>query len=208
MLELVRPATPSRPRLLALALLRAYVLLIAGLLLLKLAGVITAWTRDPDAWHHRPIAKAKAQTTDTGPVGKIKWLEDIADHNYDAAEAYLSLKLDTAAARKAIKRLRKAPLTTRRANDILRAAGLTPAPLDDPGVMKYLIKVIEGRRLSPVLVLSGETEADIADGFHRVSLVYRIDPYGEIPLKLAWLTSGRRPRRAWWLLIVPWAWRG
>jgi hypothetical protein len=72
-----------------------------------------------------------------------------------------------------------------RANDILRAAGLTAAALEDPGVMKDLIKVIEGKRLSPVLVVSGDGAADIADGYHRVSLVYRIDPYGDIPLKLA-----------------------
>jgi hypothetical protein len=45
----------------------------------------------------------------------------------------------------------------RRANDILRAAGLTAAPLDDPGVMKDLIKVIEGTHLSPVLVISAES---------------------------------------------------
>lgn len=24
-----------------------------------------------------------------------------------------------------------------------------------------------------------------ADGFHRVSLVYRVDPFGEVPLRLA-----------------------
>ena len=41
-LELVEPATPSRPRLLALGLLRAYVLVIAGLLLLKLTGLLSA----------------------------------------------------------------------------------------------------------------------------------------------------------------------
>jgi hypothetical protein len=81
--------------------------------------------------------------------------------------------------------LRKAKLTTRRANDILRASGLGPAPLDDPGVVKDLIKVIEGKSLSPVLVVGGADGTDIADGFHRVSLVYRIDPYGSIPLKLA-----------------------
>jgi hypothetical protein len=131
------------------------------------------------------MAKAKAETLGTGPVEKIKWLDDVADHDYDAAEAYLSLKLDEDAVRKIVKRLRHASVTTRRANDILRAAGLTAAPLDDPGVMKDLIKAIEGRHLSPVLVISGETGADIADGYHRVSLVYRIDPYGEIPLKLA-----------------------
>ena len=116
---------------------------------------------------------------------KIKWLDDVAGHDYDAAEAYLSLKLDSEAVSKVVKRLRKAPLTRRRANDILRAAGLTAAPLDDPGVMKDLIKVIEGERLSPVLVISDRAGADIADGYHRVSLVYRIDPYAEIPLKLA-----------------------
>jgi hypothetical protein len=84
-----------------------------------------------------------------------------------------------------VDRLRKAPLTTRRANDILRASGLTAAPLDDPGVMKDLIKAIEGEPLSPVLVLSSKKGADIADGFHRVSLVYRLDPSTDVPMKLA-----------------------
>jgi hypothetical protein len=114
----------------------------------------------------------------------IKWAADVADHDYAAAEAYLSLKLSEDALAKAVQRLRKGALSTRRANDILRAAGLTAAPLDDPGVMKDLIKAIEGERLSPVLVLSGKKGADIADGFHRVSLVYRLDPYAEVPLKL------------------------
>ena len=115
----------------------------------------------------------------------IKWASEVAHHDYAAAEAYLSLRLGEEAVAKAVQRLRKAVLTTRRANDILRAAGLTAAPLDDPGVMKDLIKAIEGKELSPVLVLSAKKRADIADGFHRVSLVYRLDPYAEIPLKLA-----------------------
>ena len=118
------------------------------------------------------------------PAVHIKWAAAVADHDYAAAEAYLSLKLSEDDVAKAVGRLRKAALTTRRANDILRAAGLTAAPLDDPGVMKDLIKVIEGERLSPVLLLSGKKGADIADGFHRVSLVYRLDPYAEVPLKL------------------------
>jgi hypothetical protein len=125
------------------------------------------------------------QPPEVGQAEKIKWRDDVAPHDYGAAEAYLSLKLESDAVSKAIKRLRKAPLTRRRANDILRAAGLSAAPLDDPGVIKDLIKVIEGARLSPVLVISDGASADIADGYHRVSLVYRIDPYGEIPLKLA-----------------------
>jgi hypothetical protein len=130
------------------------------------------------------MAKGKASGHTIEPMEKIKWLDEVASHDYDAAAAYLSLKLDGEAVAKAVKRLRKAALTRRRANDILRAADLTAAPLDDPGVMKDLIKVLEGRRLSPVLVISDETGADIADGYHRVSLVYRIDPYAEVPLKI------------------------
>jgi hypothetical protein len=120
----------------------------------------------------------------------IKWEADVAEHDYAAAHAYLSLKLTPAATGTVVTRLRKAKLTTRRANDILRASGLAAAPLDDPGVVKDLIKVIEGKGLSPILVVGGAAGTDIADGFHRVSLVYRIDPYGEVPLKLA--DAGRR----------------
>lgn len=127
----------------------------------------------------------KAHRTEPGPASHIRWLKEVADHDYAAAEAYLSIKLHASAAEKVVARLRTAEITTRRANDILRAARLDPAPLEDPGVVKDLTKVIEGKRLSPVLVVSGEAGADIADGYHRVSLVYRIDPFGEVPLKLA-----------------------
>ncbi len=115
----------------------------------------------------------------------IKWEEDVAEHDYAAAQAYVSLKLSPTETDKAVDRLRKAKLTRRRANDILRASGLEPARLDDPGVVKDLMKVIAGKALSPVLVLGGAGQSDIADGYHRVSLVYRLDPYGTVPLKLA-----------------------
>ena len=130
------------------------------------------------------MPKNKPHKPDPGRV-PIKWAEDVAEHDYAAAEAYLSIKLPAASVDDAVARLRKAKLTQRRANDILRACGLNPAPLDDPGVVKDLIKVIEGKKLSPVLVAGGPAGTDIADGFHRVSLVYRIDPYGTVPLKLA-----------------------
>ena len=50
----------------------------------------------------------------------------------------------------------------------------------DPGVLRDLQKVLAGQRLSPVLVAEG----DIADGYHRVSLAYALDPYADVPLKL------------------------
>jgi hypothetical protein len=70
---------------------------------------------------------------------------------------------------------------TRRANDILRATGRVPLPLSDPGVLKDLKKVLSGAKLSPILV----ADRDIADGYHRLSLAYALDPYADIPLKLA-----------------------
>jgi hypothetical protein len=127
----------------------------------------------------------QAEASDGSPAVHIRWAADVANHDYGAAEAYLSLKLGEEKVAKIVKRLREAPLTSRRANDILRAAGLTAAPLDDPGVMKDLAKAIEGKELSPILVVGARKRADIADGFHRVSLVYRLDPYMEVPLKLA-----------------------
>jgi hypothetical protein len=125
-----------------------------------------------------------ASTGPVQPAVHVRWADAVAEHDYSAAEAYLSLKLSEEKVAKCVGRLRKAELTKRRANDILRAAGLTAAPLDDPGVMKDLIKAIAGEPLSPILVLNGKKATDIADGFHRVSLVYRLDPYAVIPLKI------------------------
>lgn len=130
------------------------------------------------------MAKTKTPKPDAESLA-IRWREDVAEHDYAAAEAYLSLRFDQGKAGRVVAELRKAEITKRRANDILRAAGLDPAPLDDPGVIKDLIKTIEGKELSPVLVVSSAGRADIADGFHRVSMVYRLDPYGEVPLRLA-----------------------
>lgn len=115
---------------------------------------------------------------------QIRWRKRVAEHDYAAAHAYLSLKLSESEAARFVSRLRKAELTERRANDILRAAGMTAAPLDDPGVMKDLVKVIEAVELSPILFVNSSGRADIADGFHRVSLVYRLEPYGVVPLKI------------------------
>jgi hypothetical protein len=118
-------------------------------------------------------------------VGHVHWLDDVAEKDYAAAGNYLSIRYDAETVAGVIKTLRKASLDTRRANDILRAAGLDAAPLDDPGVMRDLVKVVDGEPLSPVLVVNANEAADIADGYHRVSLIYRLDPYGEVPLKLA-----------------------
>jgi hypothetical protein len=114
----------------------------------------------------------------------IEWLKDVVDHDFQSAYDYLSLRLDADRAKLAVKALRKAEVTTRRANDILRACGYAALPLSDPGVHKDLLKSGQ-KKLSPVLVVSFAHGGDIADGFHRVSLAYNLDPYGDVPLRVA-----------------------
>ena len=114
----------------------------------------------------------------------IKWLDDVAEHDYEAAYNYLSLKFDEKRAGEIVDRMKTAKLTSRRANDILRATGLPVLSLTDPGVRRDLLKLLSGEKLSPVLVCDQKAGADIADGYHRVSLAYNIDPFMNVPLRL------------------------
>jgi len=113
-------------------------------------------------------------------VQYVRWKKDVAHHDYATASSYLSVRFGESRAQVVSDKLQKLPVITRRANDILRATRRDPLPLSDPGVLKDLKKVLAGQNLSPVLVAEG----DIADGYHRVSLAYCLDPYADVPLKL------------------------
>ena len=104
----------------------------------------------------------------------------MADHDYAAASSYLSIRYGESRAEEVSKKLQKLPVIQRRANDIRRATKRDPLPLSDPGVLRDLQKVLSGEKLSPVLLAEG----DIADGYHRVSLAYALDPYADVPIKL------------------------
>jgi hypothetical protein len=116
--------------------------------------------------------------TEAGPY--VQWKKDVAHHDYAAASSYLSIRFGESRAQEVSQMLQKLPVITRRANDILRATRRDPLPLSDPGVLKDLKKVLAREKLSPVLIAEG----DIADGYHRVSLAYALDPYADVPLKL------------------------
>jgi hypothetical protein len=122
---------------------------------------------------------ASAASTDSS-ISYVRWKKDVAKHDYAAATAYLSIRFGEARAERIAGELRKLPVIMRRANDIMRAVGRPPLPLTDPGVLKDLQKVLSGQKLSPILVAEG----DIADGYHRLSLAYALDPYTTVPLKL------------------------
>ena len=113
-------------------------------------------------------------------TGILRWKKDVAEHDYTAASAYLSIRFGQDHADQVAVKLRKLPVITRRANDILRATGRVPLPLSDPGVLKDLKKVLAGDRLSPILVAEG----DVADGYHRLCAVYGFDEDALIPCRI------------------------
>ena len=119
-------------------------------------------------------------SSDDDSIQYVKWRKDVAKHDYAAASSYLSIRFGESRAAEISAQLQKLPVIQRRANDILRAVRRDPLPISDPGVLRDLQKVLAGERLSPVLVAEG----DIADGYHRVSLAYALDPFADVPLKL------------------------
>ena len=116
---------------------------------------------------------------------KIRWLDDVVDKDYKAALAYLTLRLDAKRAGETVRKLRHVEIARYRANDILRAAGLQPAPRDDPAVVKNLEKIRCRNHLSPVLLMNLWAGLEIADGYHRISTVYYVDPDAMVPGRLA-----------------------
>ncbi len=146
---------------------------------------VRAVRRPPSERQQAPWATLH-RVSDSSPV--IRWKKDVVAHDFEAAEAYLSIRLNPEKAKSLVQRLKDTPLTQRRANDILRASGRDPLPLTDPGVLRDLVKVAAGQKLSPVLVVSLDDGAEIADGYHRVSLTYALDPFGAVPVRIATLS--------------------
>ena len=120
---------------------------------------------------------------------KEHWTHEPEEHDYPAAEDYLSLLMTQASAQELADRLRTAALLHRKAKDLLRASGLPLLGPDNVHVAKDLDKVREGRRLSPVLVVRGDLATDlpltIADGYHRICASHHINEDADIPCRIA-----------------------
>ncbi|WP_426998161.1 hypothetical protein [Pseudarthrobacter sp. N5] len=120
---------------------------------------------------------------------EVLWLIEPEEQDYPAAADYLSLLESDDVVETVVAGLRAAPMTHRKAKDILRAARLVLLPADNAHVASDLRKIRGGRRLSPVLMVRGDLAkgipAQIVDGYHRVCASYYTDENTDIPLKLA-----------------------
>jgi len=115
----------------------------------------------------------------------VKWLARPENHDYQAAEDYLSLIMAPKQAEMYRQKLfdARGDITHRKAKDILRASQLALLGQDNKHVAADLAKVNAGQALSPILLLRGNDVHPliVADGYHRVCASYWIDENTDIP---------------------------
>jgi len=121
--------------------------------------------------------------------GSVRWLDEPEDHNYPAAASYLGLLIDEPQAAALVERLRAAPMARFKAKDILRASRLNLLGVSNAHIEKNLEKVDEGKPLSPVLLVRDPAQrmVIVADGYHRLCAVYRLDEDALIPCRIVTL---------------------
>jgi hypothetical protein len=117
----------------------------------------------------------------------IQWLAEPEEHDYPAAQSYLSLLYDEKTATAYAEKLKRATVARFKAKDIFRASGLSLLGVSNSHVDKDRKKIRDGHKLSPLLLVrqNGGTPVIIADGYHRLCAVYSMDEDAIIPCKIA-----------------------
>ena len=116
----------------------------------------------------------------------VKWLKEPEDHNYPAAESYLTLLFNRKKVKKLIKLLKKAEISQFKSKDIFRASKLSLLGISNGHVEKDRQKIGQKKALSPILLVrdSKKKKVIIADGYHRLCAVYSYDEDALIPCKI------------------------
>jgi hypothetical protein len=118
----------------------------------------------------------------------VLWGTEPDEHDYPAAADYLALIAKPGQVNEIVAALKNAPIVYKKAKDLLRASRLALLPVDNPHVASDLAKIKKGKQLSPILVVRGDLNTDvalqIADGYHRVCASYHTDENTDIPVKI------------------------
>lgn len=118
---------------------------------------------------------------------EIKWLRKPEEGDYTAAMSYLSLVYDEPTVAAHLNKLKRAPVSKRKANDIFRASGLSLLGVSKFQIKKEKKKIKTGKSLSPLLLIrdSDSGKLVIADGYHRLCAIYSYDEDAVIRCKIA-----------------------
>ena len=122
----------------------------------------------------------------TKETAVIQWLSDVEEHNYPAAESYLSIIYTEAKVAEMIVKLRSTPVVQFKAKDIFRASRLPLMGVSNLHVEKDRDKISKGRGLSPLLLLRDTQNGKvvIADGYHRLCAIYEFNEDALIHCKI------------------------
>lgn len=117
---------------------------------------------------------------------KIKWLPEVEDHDYPAAESYLGLLFSLERVAPMVAKLRSAAIVHYKAKDIFRASQLSLLGVSNLHVQKDTKKIEKGIALSPLLLVRDEQNGKlvIADGYHRLCAIYGFNEDEMIPCKI------------------------
>jgi hypothetical protein len=125
-------------------------------------------------------------TKDKDNAREILWLPDVEEHDYPAAESYLTLLYRPAQVAEFIAELRQAPIVKFKAKDLFRASRLSLLGVSNSHVQKDRDKILKGKALSPLLLVRDQAlgRLVIADGYHRLCALYGFDEDAWIPCKV------------------------
>lgn len=117
---------------------------------------------------------------------KPTWTQDVADHDYKAAEAYLGLLFRPKKARRLSERLHAADISEYLAKDILRASNISLTDIMAFDWTKQQKEIKQHTAFSPILIVrqcKGRPLV-IADGFHRMCATFAADQEVKVPCKI------------------------
>ena len=124
----------------------------------------------------------------------LTWKRQPEERDYDAAAAYLSLIFPRRQANALVRALRKGPIETRAAKDLLRASGLPLLPRNEASVKDDLKKIGKKKPLAPILLVRGDLSKGmpltVADGYHRICAVCHFDEFAPVACQMAQNTRG------------------
>ena len=117
---------------------------------------------------------------------EIKWLSEPEEHNYPAAESYVSLIYDAPTASAFVRKLKRAAMSEFKAKDIFRASGLSLLGVSNAHVEKDQTRIESGKKLSPLLLVrdANNGKVVVADGYHRLCAIYSYDEDAIVPCKI------------------------
>ncbi|MBC7622025.1 MAG: hypothetical protein H7232_01400 [Aeromicrobium sp.] len=116
----------------------------------------------------------------------MRWLADVEEHDYPAAESYLSIIYPDSHVSDLVDRLRLTGVIEFKAKDIFRASGLSLLGVSNSHVEADREKIIKGLKLSPLMLVRDVANGKvvIADGYHRLCAIYGFAEDALIPCKI------------------------